>query len=62
MILKSMDFIHYTTNFVGPLCVNEQFNFIKMIEERSTVFYMRLVVATCMARSLDGQQNFEHDF
>lgn len=33
-----------------------------MIEERSTVFYMRLVVATCMARSLGGQQNFEHDF
>lgn len=21
--LKSMDFIHYTTNLVGPLCVNE---------------------------------------
>lgn len=32
-----------------------------MIEERSTVFYMRLIVATCTARSLDGQQNFEHD-
>lgn len=32
-----------------------------MIEERSTVFYMSLIVATCTARSLDGQQNFEHD-